>query len=194
MSRDWNPEPREGSTLTDWQALTGGFARRSGQVFFAWLRAQLLTSLVAFVVLLIALGLLGVRFFGLSAFFIAVIDLLPFVGSGLILLPWAFISLLQGLGSKALWLVIIWAGLTVLRQVLPSILMGRSLRVRPLWTLVGTLGGFAVGGPVGAIVGSIGAALLRIGLDMRDEMVARGQEASDRRRAAGARDVGGDED
>ena len=71
----------------------------------------------------IALGLviIGVRRPFLSAALIAVFDIFPIVGAGMILIPWAGISLLQAKLLQAIGLVLLYVVVIVVRQFLPFI-------------------------------------------------------------------------
>ena len=66
---------------------------------------------------------------GLLAVFIALVDLLPMIGSGLILLPWALVCLLLGEHLPALGLGLLWLCVWLTRTLLEPRLVGRQLQL-----------------------------------------------------------------
>lgn len=72
----------------------------------------------------------------LIAFLIALFDLFPVVGAGLILLPWAIVTLVAGAYAKGLGLLALWIIVIVLRQILEPRIVGRSVGLHPLVTLM----------------------------------------------------------
>lgn len=58
------------------------------------LRALIISSIINFVVLAIGLGILKIKYFILIALLIAIVDLLPVLGTGMVMIPWAIIEIL----------------------------------------------------------------------------------------------------
>ena len=67
---------------------------------------------------------------------VAVVDAVPILGTGTVLLPWALVSVLQGKQLMAIGLVCIYACTYLTRTVLEPRMMGRYLGVDPLLMLV----------------------------------------------------------
>ncbi len=127
-----------------------GAALRSA--FGGWLRAQGTLVLLNAVLLTVGLLLLGVRRALLWALFTALVDLLPVLGSGAVLLPWAIVALLRGDGGLALGLTALWGGLSLIRGVLEPRLVGKRADLSPLATLIALYLGFTAAGPVGLLL------------------------------------------
>ena len=72
------------------------FLRRAGYGVGQFIKATLISSLVSFIVILIGLKMANVPYYGLLAFVIGIVDVLPFIGAGFVLLPWAIITLIKG--------------------------------------------------------------------------------------------------
>jgi predicted PurR-regulated permease PerM len=83
---------------------------------------------------------------------IAVFDILPVAGSGGILLPWAVIALIRGDVKKAVGLVIIYVVITIIRQYIEPKIVGSSLGVHPLVTLIGFYVGLKLFGFIGMFI------------------------------------------
>ncbi len=80
---------------------------------------------------------------------IAIFDILPVAGSGGILIPWALISLILGKFPQAIGLVVIYIIITLLRQYIEPKIVGDSLGVHPLITLMGLYFGLKIFGFIG---------------------------------------------
>ena len=122
-------------------------------------RAYLLLMFITFVELSIGLSILGVAFAIPLAMLIAVIDILPVLGTGTVLIPWSIISLIFGdfrmfIGTGLLYIII-----TVIRNILEPKIVSQQIGLHPVVTLffmllglraVGVLGMFLV--PIAVII------------------------------------------
>lgn len=117
-----------------------------------YLKAQLKIEVWMYLLLLIGLGLLRVNYFALIALVIALLDFLPFLGTGTVMVPWAIIRVLTGDYKMALWLLIIWGGGQLARQLIQPKIVGDSMGVPPLPTLFLLYIGYKLGGVVGMIL------------------------------------------
>lgn len=117
-----------------------------------YFKAQFKIEIWMYLLLLIGLGLLRVNYFALIALGIAFLDLLPFLGTGTVLIPWAVIQLLTADYKMAVWLLIIWGGGQLARQLIQPKIVGDSMGVPPLPTLFLLFIGYKAGGVVGMIV------------------------------------------
>jgi sporulation integral membrane protein YtvI len=100
-----------------------------------WLRAQLLLLLLTFAALAAAFLLLRVDYALLLALLTALIDALPILGTGTVLLPWALYAYLTGGQARAIGLALTYAAVTVLRSSIQPKLLGDQLGLPPLAAL-----------------------------------------------------------
>ena len=126
--------------------------RRAKKTVFSWLLAQLQLSGVTFTVLLLGYLLLGISYAPLWALVTALVDALPVLGTGCILLPWSLICLLQGNIAQAIGLVSIYVVVAVTRSVLEPRLLGKHLGLDPLATLAALYVGYKLWGILGMIL------------------------------------------
>lgn len=117
-----------------------------------WLKAQLKLSGVSFCVLLAGFLLLGIRYAPVWALGICLLDALPLLGTGAILLPWALVSLVQGSTAQAVGLAVLYAATALTRSVLEPRLVGRQLGLDPLLTLIALYAGFRLWGLAGMLL------------------------------------------
>lgn len=97
----------------------------------------------------------------LLAFLIALFDLFPVVGAGLILLPWAVVTLVGGAYAKGLGLLALWIIVIVLRQILEPRIVGRSVGLHPLVTLMSMFVGARLFGGIGLFGLPISCAIIK---------------------------------
>ena len=111
--------------------------------------------------LLIGFLILGVDYAFLLALIIAVLDMLPVLGVGTVLIPWALVALLQKNFYLGFGLVILYLVMLVLRQIAEPKLLGKSLGLHPLLTLFASYAGFRLFGFLGMLAGPVVATLIK---------------------------------
>jgi sporulation integral membrane protein YtvI len=120
-----------------------------------WLVAQMKLAALTFLVCLWGLLILGVPYGAVWAAVIAVVDAVPMLGSGLVLVPWSVVSFLGGRVGEGIGLLITFAAAFLLRTVLEPRLVGKQMGLDPLLTLVALYLGFQLGGVWGLIFAPI---------------------------------------
>ncbi|HIX92524.1 MAG TPA: sporulation integral membrane protein YtvI [Firmicutes bacterium] len=126
--------------------------RLRGRVFKVagkYLRSYALILLITFGELSLGLVLLGVDNAVLIAFCIALFDILPVAGTGGIMIPWAILSLIGGDWGFAVGLVVIWAVITIVRNIIEPKIVGRQVGLHPLLALIAMFVGTKLFGLVG---------------------------------------------
>ena len=133
--------------------LTGHVPGLIRTALWGWLKAQLSLSGMSFLILLAGFFLLGIPYAPLWALLIALVDAVPLLGTGTVLIPWALLTFLQGNGLQAMGLLIIYAVTFLTRTAMEPRLVGRQLGLDPLLTLASLYAGFhfwGVGGMLAA--------------------------------------------
>ena len=130
-------------------------------VFGGYFKAQFKIMAVIGVILFIGMLILKVRFAILVAILVAFLDMLPFLGTGTVLIPWAVFKLLSGDIRYAVGLVILYLVTQLVRRIIEPKLVGDSIGMNPLATLIFMYIGYRVGGVLGMILAvPIGAIVL----------------------------------
>ena len=130
--------------------------RRAEDAMGRYLRAYLALTGVSFCELLAGLWIMRVESALSAAFLIALVDVLPVLGCGTVLVPWAVGSFLAGESGRGVGLLLLWALVWVSRQALEPRLVGKAAGIHPFLALaVSYLGLRLFGG-----AGILGAALL----------------------------------
>ena len=86
------------------------------------------------------------------AFAIAIVDILPVLGTGSIMIPWAIISILMSNWPMAICLLVSYAIITVIRQVLEPRVIGGQIGLNPIVTLFFMYLGLQVIGVMGMFI------------------------------------------
>lgn len=123
------------------------------KILFKYIRSYALILSITFGELLIGFAVMhfitGQKNIFLLALLIAIFDILPIVGTGTIVIPWAVISLITGDYVKALCLIIIYVVITVVRQFIEPKIVGEQVGLHPLVTLIAMIVGTRLFGAVG---------------------------------------------
>lgn len=137
------------------QRLRGMLDGMKTKVFGALLRlgrAYFLLFLLTFGELLLGLVILGADYALLIALVGALVDLLPVFGTGIILIPWAVWSLFSGEIFFGIGIIVLYAVITVVRQIAEPHILGGSFGLHPLLTLFAIYCGFRLFGVAGMIL------------------------------------------
>lgn len=119
---------------------------------FGWLKAQLKLSGITFFVMTAGFMLLRISYAPLWAVLVAVVDAMPILGSGTVLLPWSLISFLQGDHVRAFALLGLYGAAAVTRTVMEPRLVGKQLGLDPLVTLIALYAGYRLFGLPGMLL------------------------------------------
>lgn len=117
-----------------------------------YFRAQFKIMFVIFLILAVGLMILGIDYGVLLAALIALLDFLPMLGTGTALVPWAAFFALSGELPRAAGLLILYGVTLLTHQLIQPKLVGDSVGLDSLTTLVFLFIGYRVGGIIGMIV------------------------------------------
>ena len=116
-----------------------------------YLKAQLKIMVVVYIILVFGFIILNIHFSFLLGLLIALLDFLPFFGTGTALIPWAIYQFFMGNYKLVVGLVILYAVTQLVRQLIQPKLVGDSMGLRPLLTLFLLYTGYKIGGVFGMI-------------------------------------------
>lgn len=126
-----------------------------------WLLAQGKLIGLTFCVLSVGFFLLRISNALPLAAVIALVDALPVLGTGTVLVPWSLVCLLQGDTPRGLGLLGVYVVAWLLRSVLEPRLVGRELGLDPLLTLFAAYAGFCLLGLTGMVLSPFAAMVLQ---------------------------------
>lgn len=117
-----------------------------------YLKAQLRIEVWMYLLLVIGLTFLGIKYALLVALGIAFLDFLPVFGTGTVLVPWAVIKFVVGDYKKAIVLLVMWLGGQLVRQLIQPKIVSSSVGLQPIPTLFLLYVGWKADGVFGMIV------------------------------------------
>lgn len=133
------------------------------KVISGYFLAQFKIMFVIAAVLLLGLMILGVKYSVLLAVGIAILDFLPMFGTGTALIPWAIVKVFTGEFAYAAGLVLLYILTQAIRQVIQPKIVGDSMGIPPLTTLVLLFLGYKVKGLAGMILAvPVGMVFIRL--------------------------------
>ncbi len=126
-----------------------------------FIRAYTTLIIITFLELSIGLWILKVSNPFLAAALIAIVDLLPILGTGAVLLPWAIISFIFGNNNMGIGILILYIIITVVRQTLEPRVVGQQIGLHPVVTLICIFVGAQLLGVVGIFLLPVTATILK---------------------------------
>jgi sporulation integral membrane protein YtvI len=138
-----------------WQRRLPAVKERFQQTITGYLKAYFLIMLLTFAEIFIGLSILRVNYALLLAILIAVVDILPIIGTGTILIPWAIVSFLTGDVGLGTGLLILYGVVMIVRQIAEPKIVGNSIGLHPLATLAAVYLGIKFVGFLGIFIGPI---------------------------------------
>jgi len=137
------------------------FRKKAGTAVRNYLRAYLLLLLLTFAQLFVGFLILGKSYAFLLALLIALVDILPILGVGTVLVPWAIVMILLKNYYFGFGLLILYGVVTIVRQVAEPHLVGGSLGIHPLVSLLFLFAGLELFGFFGMILGPAAALICK---------------------------------
>jgi predicted PurR-regulated permease PerM len=127
-----------------------------------YMLGNLLTSLIAGVVVFVTLMVLGVPFPLLWGLWVALVDFLPMVGGALAGIPTVLFAFFHGFTAGVATLVVFLVYTQVENHILNPVVMSKTVRINPLLVLISVLVSASIGSLIGGLFGGFVAALLAI--------------------------------
>jgi len=118
-----------------------------------YIKAQLKIMVLIFIYFFLGLLFLDLNYTVLIAIGIAIFDFLPIFGAGGIIVPWALYEFLTGNANHGIFLLILYVGSLIIRHVSQPKMVGDSIGLSPLATLIFMFIGYRIAGILGLILG-----------------------------------------
>lgn len=126
-----------------WRQIPAKYKDLAGDTWFTFahalgemLRSYLLIMFITFCQLAVGLSLLRMEYSILLAALIALVDILPVLGTGTVLIPWGLISIVMGNVRLGTGILLLYAVITIVRNILEPRIIGKRIELHPLVTLI----------------------------------------------------------
>lgn len=133
----------------------------SGHTLFKCFISYIIIILLTFTELWIGLSLLKVPNAIIIAVVIAILDILPILGTGGVLIPWSICSALFGNITLSIGIIFLYLFITVVRNIVEPKLIGKQVGLHPIATLLSMLLGLHIFGFIGLFGFPITLSLLK---------------------------------
>ncbi len=120
-------------------------------VVLRYFKSYFILLLLTFAELFVGFLFLKIENAFVLAAIIAVVDILPVLGVGIVLLPWALIAFVGGNTPLFMGLLILYAAVYFLRQIEEPRIVGKQMNVHPLFALFTMYAGLKIAG-IGGMV------------------------------------------
>ena len=159
-----SPERAEASTR---------IGREVSQAISGYVVGDLLTSVVAGVVVFVTLSVLSVPYPLLFGLWVALVDFLPQIGGALAGIPTVLFALGHSLSAGVITAVVFLAYTQFENHILNPVVMSRTVKINPLLVMVSVLIGAAIGSWIGGLFGGFVAVLLAVPIAAAIQVVVR---------------------
>jgi len=122
-----------------------------------WLKALFILLCITFAELTAGFLFLGVKHAVFFAFLISLVDMLPILGVGSVLIPWAIYELFLGNQYRAIFLAVLYGIISLVRNICEPKIIGSQIGLHPLVTLLCVYIGYKTLGLTGMLLFPIGA-------------------------------------
>ena len=116
---------------------------------FVCIKSYAIIMSITFIELMAGLSILGVKNAVIIAFLTSILDILPVLGTGAVVIPWGIISLVAGNLKMGIGLLILYVIITVIRNIIEPKIVGKELGLHPIITLVSMFVGVNLAGIIG---------------------------------------------
>ncbi len=121
-----------------------------------FLRAYLLIMAITFTELFVLFSAAKIPYAFLVALFTSIVDILPVLGTGTVLIPWSLFLLLTGNTRTGVILLVIYAVVTIVREFIEPRIVGSSVGISPFASLASMYVGLKLFGALGLFVCPLG--------------------------------------
>ncbi len=157
ISKDWYKHSGKISKYIPVKAVTSGksVVVSLKKALFGFIRAQATLISITAVIVLVGLLILRVEYAITIALVSGLVDILPYLGTGIVFVPWIIYEFISGNIGTGIGLSVLYVIVVVQRQIMEPKILSSSIGLDPLATLVALFVGFQLVGFLGLILGPI---------------------------------------
>lgn len=147
LSELWNKNMPEAITRR-YDMLKRSLSRSIG----GYIKAQIIIEFWVYLILAVGFLILRVEYVWIIALGIAILDLLPILGTGTALVPWAIVAVIRSDYRMAIGLMIVWGVSQLVRQLIQPKIVGDNVGLPTFATLILLFIGFKIDGVLGMLL------------------------------------------
>lgn len=147
--------------MLPWFARAESVVTSLRSALFGYIKAQLTLITITFFIVLVGLLIIGVEHPFAIAFIAAFFDILPYLGTGSVFLPWIAYSIVTGDTGLAIGLGILYALVILQRNIMEPKIVGDNIGIQPITALIALFVGIQFFGVFGLILGPLVAVIIK---------------------------------
>lgn len=157
ISKDWYRWGNKIKSLTPDKIMSssGNVFRGLQNALFGFMKAQFTLISITAIIVLIGLLILQVDYAITIAIITGVVDLLPYLGTGLIFVPWIIFMFFTGNYFLTIGLSILYIVVIIQRQMMEPKVLSTNIGLDPLATLISLFVGYQLFSFLGLIIGPV---------------------------------------
>lgn len=125
------------------------------RALFGFMKAQLLIVFITGGLILIGLFILKVKYAITITLFAMALDLLPYIGTGILFLPWIIYLIIFGQVKTALGILTLYIIIIVIRQIIEPKILATNIGLHPLFLLIAVFIAMKIWGVFGLLFGPV---------------------------------------
>ena len=133
-----------------------------------YIRSYLILMSITFAIMLVGLLIMRVKNALILALVISFLDLLPLIGVGTVLVPWSIFQFTFGSPARAVGIIILLIVHEIVRQFAEPKIIGKSLGINPILSLIFLYVGYSLFGFLGLFVTPLVSILIRLLINKND--------------------------
>ncbi|CRK84390.1 sporulation integral membrane protein YtvI [Neobacillus massiliamazoniensis] len=163
ISKDWYKFSYHGGRILPEKAKSSGRTvfLDLKKALFGFIKAQVTLISITAVIILVGLLILRVDYAITIALITGFVELLPYLGTGIVFVPWIIYQAISGNMGLAIGLGVLYIVVIVQRQLIEPKLLSSNIGLDPLPTLIALFVGFKLIGFLGLIVGPVILVIIR---------------------------------
>jgi len=134
---------------------------KTKKIFGAYIKAQFIIMCITALVCIAALYIIRLDNAIVTGLLIGLLDALPMIGIGIILVPWSIINIFSGKYLSAVVLFVTFIICSILREIVEPKLVADKVGIHPVITLAALFAGYKLFGIIGFILGPAGFVIVR---------------------------------
>jgi sporulation integral membrane protein YtvI len=157
MTNDWHRLKRGAKEIvpSSVQSSAGEIIYHLKKAVAGFMKAQFILISITMLLIFTGLSLLKVEHAITIALLTALVDLLPYIGTGIIFIPWAIYLFITGNFALTIGLTLLYMFIVIVRQFLEPKILSSSIGLNPLAVLLAIFISVQLWGVVGIIIAPI---------------------------------------
>ena len=119
------------------------------------IKSYMIIMMITFLEMYIGLSILSVNYKLPIAVIVAVLDIMPVIGTGGVLIPWAIFELIMNNYFLGFGLLILYVAVTVIRNIIEPRIVGRQIGLHPIITITAMYAGLRLFSVAGILIGPV---------------------------------------